>query len=112
VKQKIKQGGEKMPQCKSCKRSGLFLKLEKDTGLCLSCAAEFAAAGKELTAKITQSKNRIAATSDPVTIKKEAANIVANVERLLELEKRFQIEPGQELLDLKRTYERMKEKER
>ena len=98
-----------MPQCKSCKKSGLFLKLEKDTGLCLSCAAEFAEAGRELTAKIAQSKNRIAATNDPVTIKREATSIVASIEKLLELEKRFQIEPGQELLDLKTTYEKMKE---
>ena len=93
-----------MPQCKSCKKSGLFLKLEKDTGLCLSCAAEFAEAGRELTAKIARSKNRIATTNDLTIIKNEATNIVENIDRLIELKKRFHMDPGQELIDLKNTY--------
>lgn len=96
-----------MPACKGCKKSGLFLKLEADMGLCLSCAAEFAKEGKVLTARIAEGNNLIAKTRDQAIIKKEAANVVENINKLLKLQERFCLEPGQELLDLKQAYEKM-----
>ena len=46
-----------MPQCTKCGKKGLFLKIEVDTRLCLSCNESFAQKGKILTEKITDAKN-------------------------------------------------------
>lgn len=53
-----------MPQCKKCSKRGIFLKIKKDTGLCLSCYEEFIQEGKILTEKIAEAKNKAAITRD------------------------------------------------
>lgn len=93
-----------MPQCKKCGKKGLFLKIEGDTGLCLSCNEDFAREGKVLTQKITEAKSRAAAARDP----KEVAGYCRELEtygaRLVELQEAYQLPPSQELLDLIETY--------
>jgi hypothetical protein len=72
-----------MPQCRKCGKKGLFLKIEEDTGMCLSCNEDFAKEGKILTEKIIEAKNKARTAKDP-----EAYNL----------------EPSQELVDLIETH--------
>ena len=114
-----------MPQCKKCGKSGLFLKMEKDTGLCLSCNEGFAKEGKVLTEKIMEAKNKVAVAKEVLTEKiMEAENKVATdpeeiaasckaVEdygnELLALHQAYNLEPSQALLDLIQTHKKMRE---
>jgi hypothetical protein len=59
-----------MPQCTKCGKKGLFLKIEDDTGLCLSCNEDFAKQGKVLTEKIVRAKNSATTAKDPKEIVK------------------------------------------
>ena len=94
-----------MRQCKKCGKKGLFLKIEDDTGLCLSCNEEFAGKGKSLTERIIEAKNAVAA-AEP----NEAAKLSEIIEdfgkRLVALHEEYHIQPSQELLDIIETYKR------
>ena len=98
-----------MPKCSSCGKRGLFLKMEKDTGLCLECNEQFAKAGKELTEKITQAKYAASVNTKPADIEQYCKDILRFGNELIQLHNRFNIEPSNELLDLITTYKKMRE---
>jgi urease gamma subunit len=101
-----------MPQCKKCNKKGLFLKIEEDTGLCLSCNEAFAREGKTLTEKITEAKNAVSATEDAEQIVKLCKAIEDYGEKLMALHETYNLQPSQELVDLVRTYRKMGERAR
>jgi len=98
-----------MPQCNKCGKKGLFLKIEEDSGLCLSCNEDFAKDGKQLTEKIFTAKKNASTAKEPEQIAQHAADIEKYGTELVNLHERFQLEPSQELLDLIETYRKMKE---
>jgi len=93
-----------MPQCNKCGKKGLFLKMEGDTGLCLSCNELFAKEGKTLTEKIMDAKNKVTASTDG----KEIASLCKSIEdygkSLVALHEAYNLQPSQELLDIIETY--------
>ena len=99
-----------MPQCKKCSKKGLFLKIEGDTGLCLSCNESFAQEGKVLTEKIIDAKNKATAAAKG---SEELISMCKSIERygneLLTLHQTYNLQPSQELLDLIETYRKMAE---
>lgn len=98
-----------MPQCKKCGKSGLFLKMEKDTGLCLSCNEGFAQEGKVLTEKIMEAKNKVAVAKDPEEIAASCKAIEHHGNELLALHQAYNLQPSQALLDLIQTHKKMRE---
>lgn len=98
-----------MPRCKKCGKKGLFLKIEGDTGLCLSCNEEFARKGKILTENIIEAKNSAATAKDL----SEVVGLCDSVEKygtqLIALHKDYNLEPSQELVDLIEAHKRMRE---
>ena len=96
-----------MPECKKCHKKGLFLKIEGDTGLCLSCNEAFAKEGKELTQKIMEAKNKVAETKDSEEKKSARKAIEKYGNDLVALHKAYNLQPSQELLDLIETYKKM-----
>jgi len=98
-----------MAKCKKCGKKGLFLKIEADTGLCLSCNEEFAHKGKLLTEKITEAKNKSTIAKDSKEIVKFCKSVEDYGNELLTLHKVHNLEPSQELLDLIQTYKKMGE---
>lgn len=98
-----------MPQCKKCGKKGLFLKIEDDTGLCLSCNENFAREGKILTENIIEAKNRVSTVKDPERIVNLCKSIEHYGNELLALHQTYNLQPSQELLDLIETYKKMRE---
>jgi hypothetical protein len=119
-----------MPQCKKCGKSGLFLKMEKDTGLCLSCnegfaqegkvltekimeaknkAAVVAQEGKVLTEKIMEAKNKAAVAKDPEEIAASCKAVEDYGNELLALHQAYNLQPSQALLDLIEVHKKMRE---
>jgi hypothetical protein len=98
-----------MPQCKKCGKSGLFLKMEKDTGLCLSCNEGFAQEGKVLTEKIMEAKNKAAVAKDPEEIAASCKAVEDYGDELLALHQAYNLQPSQALLDLIQTHKKMRE---
>ncbi len=98
-----------MPQCKKCGKSGLFLKMEKDTGLCLSCNEGFAQEGKVLTEKIMEAKNKAAVVKDPEEIAASCKAVEDYGDELLALHQAYNLQPSQALLDLIQTHKKMRE---
>ena len=96
-----------MPQCKKCNKTGLFLKIEEDSGLCLACNEAFATEGKPLTERIFAAKKNAALSDDPAEIGRQCREIVAAGENLIALHQRYNLKPSQELLDLIDTYRQM-----
>jgi hypothetical protein len=96
-----------MPECRKCHKKGLFLKIEGDSGLCLSCNEEFAKEGKKLTQKITEAKNKIVEAKDPEEKASAAKAIETYGNELVALHKQYNLQPSQELLDLIETYKKM-----
>ena len=97
-----------MPQCKKCGRRGIFLKIKKNTGLCLSCNETFVQEGKILTEKIAEAKNKAAITRDP----KEVVRLCKVVEHygneLIAFHEANNLQPSQELLDLIETHKKIR----
>ena len=93
-----------MRECKKCHKKGLFLKIEGDTGLCLSCNEAFAREGKELTQKITEAKNKVAEAKDSEEKAGAAKAIEKYGNELVALHKKYNLQPSQELLDLIEAY--------
>jgi len=93
-----------MPQCKKCGKKGLFLKMEGDTGLCLSCNEQFAKEGKTLTEKIMETKNKISASKDGQEIASLCKSIQDYGKSLIALHEAYNLQPSQELLDIIETY--------
>lgn len=96
-----------MPQCNSCGKKGLFLKIEEDSGLCLNCNEAFAAKGKVLTETIIEAKREAMATEEPAAVKDACEDVVARGEELIRLHEEYHLEPSQELMDLIETYRKM-----
>ncbi|MBW2181855.1 MAG: hypothetical protein JRG81_16030 [Deltaproteobacteria bacterium] len=94
-----------MTRCKKCGKTGLFHRIEKDTGLCLSCNEDFAREGKDLTEKIVRAKKSAAEAKEPASIREKSKEVGRYGSYLIELHKRYNLEPSQELLDLIETYE-------
>jgi len=98
-----------MPQCRKCGKKGLFLKVEEDTGMCLSCNEAFAKQGKVLTEKITEAKNKATTAKDPKEIAKFCKSIEEYGNQLVALHEAYNLQPSHELLDLISTYKKMGE---
>jgi len=98
-----------MPECKKCGKKGLFLKIEGDTGLCLSCNEGFAQEGKLLTEKIMEAKSEAASTKDPDEIAASSKTIEHFGNELIALHKAYNLQPSQALLDLIETHKKMRE---
>ena len=98
-----------MPQCNKCGKKGLFLKIENDTGLCLSCNEQFAQQGKVLTEKIIDAKNKAATTEDPKEIAALCQSIEGSGNELVALHKAYNLQPSQELLDIIETYKKKRQ---
>lgn len=98
-----------MPQCKKCGKSGLFLKMERDTGLCLSCNEGFAQEGKVLTEKIMEAKSKAAVTTDPEEIAASCKAIEQHGNELIALHQAYNLQPSQALLDLIETHKKIRE---
>jgi hypothetical protein len=98
-----------MPQCKHCGKKGLFLKIEDDSGLCLTCNESFAREGKVLTEKIVAAKHGATTAKEPDEIVRYCKAIEENGNALVALHERYKLQPSQELLDLIQTYRKMRE---
>ncbi|MFC1531758.1 hypothetical protein ACFL7M_00090 [Thermodesulfobacteriota bacterium] len=98
-----------MPQCRKCGKKGLLLKIEEDTGLCLSCNEIFSQEGKVFTEKIIEAKNAAGIAKDPKEIVRFCRLVEDYGNDLLALRRSFNLQPSQELLDLIETYKKMKE---
>lgn len=95
-----------MPQCNKCGKKGLFLKMEGDTGLCLSCNEQFAKEGKILTEKIMDAKNKVSASKDAQEIASLCKSIEDQGNSLVALHEAYNLQPSQELLDIIETYKK------
>jgi len=98
-----------MPQCRKCGKKGLFLKIEEDTGMCLSCNEDFAKEGKILTEKIIEAKNQARTAKDPEGVVKYSNLVVDYGKELLALHQAYNLDPSQELVDLIETHRKMGE---
>jgi hypothetical protein len=96
-----------MPQCRKCGKKGLFLKIEADTCLCLSCNESFAQKGKIFTERITEAKNTASFAKDPMEIIKFCRLVEDNANELLALHQTYNLQPSQELLDLIEAHKKM-----
>jgi hypothetical protein len=98
-----------MPECKKCGKKGLFLKIEGDSGLCLSCNGSFAQEGKALTEKIIEAKNKATTAKEPEAIASLCKTVEDYGNELLVLHKAYNLQPSQELLDIIQTHKDMRE---
>lgn len=98
-----------MRRCKKCNKKGLFLKIEDDTGLCLSCNEDFAREGKTLTEIIIEAKNLAATAKDPGKVAKLCGSVEEHGRALIALHEAYNLEPSQELLDLIATHKKLRE---
>ncbi len=97
-----------MRRCRKCGKKGLFLKIEEDTGLCLSCNEKFAQEGKIFTERITAAKNEASIAKDPKEIAKFCQLVENYGNELLALHQAYNLQPSQELLDLIEAYKKMR----
>ena len=97
-----------MPQCRRCGKKGLFLKIEEDTGLCLSCNESFSQKGKILTERIIDAKNTASVAKDPKEIAKFCQMVEDNGNELLAMHQTYNLQPSQELLDLIEAHKKMR----
>ena len=98
-----------MPTCKKCGKKGLFLKIESETGLCLSCNGDFAQEGKILTGKVMEAKSKAAASKDPDEIAAACTAVETYGNELVALDKAYNMEPSQALLDLIEVHRKIRE---
>ncbi len=99
-----------MPQCKKCRKKGLLLKLEKRTGLCLSCKTAFMKSSRELTEKIMKDANSIRELDDPKAIVSRCDQVEENAQKLISLHKEYSLEVGSALIHLVNQYRQIKQK--
>lgn len=98
-----------MPECKKCGEKGLFLKIEGDTGMCLACNEAFARSGKAFTEKIMEAKNAIR-TADSAHIAILCQAIEKFGKQLIALHEEYKLQPSQELLDLIKTHQELRQR--
>ncbi len=101
-----------MRQCKKCGKKGLLLRMEKDTGLCLSCKGAFAERAKPLAERLmeVENMNLAARSDDPKTIVTQCEAVEESANKLLSLKKEYSMEPGPELQELITKYRDIKQK--
>ena len=99
-----------MPQCKKCRKKGMFLKLEKRTGLCLSCKTAFMKSSKELTEKVTEDANLIRGLDDPKAIVSRCDQVEENAQKLISLHKEYSLEAGSALMHVVNWCRQIKQK--
>ena len=99
-----------MPQCKKCRKKGLFLKLERRTGLCLSCNTAFMKSSRELTEKITEDANLIQGLDDPKAIVSRCDQVEENAHKLISLHKEYSLEVGLLLMQIVNRCRQIKQK--
>ena len=97
-----------MPECRKCGKKGLFLKIEGDTGMCLSCNEEFAKSGKALTEKVMEAKSRALTAKDPAEVVSACDDVEKYGNELVALHRAFNLEPSQTLLDLIEAHKKMR----
>jgi type II secretory ATPase GspE/PulE/Tfp pilus assembly ATPase PilB-like protein len=98
-----------MPQCRKCGKKGIFLKIEADTRLCLSCKEEYNSRSRVLTEKITAAKNEVSLTKDPTRVMDLCKTVEDHGYELVTLQLDYLLQPSQELLDLIEAYQKIKE---
>jgi acetyl-CoA carboxylase beta subunit len=98
-----------MPKCKKCSKSGLFLKIESDTGLCVSCNEAFARDAKDLVAKVMDAKSRASVGTDPGEIASACDDVEKYGNELIALDKAYGTEPSPTLVDLVETHKKMRD---
>ena len=98
-----------MPRCRKCGKKGLFLKIEDDTGLCLSCNENFAREGKILTEKIIEAKNLAATAKESGEVVRLCRSVEEEGAALIALHGEYNLEPSQELLELVAAHKKMRE---
>jgi hypothetical protein len=96
-----------MPQCRKCKKKGLFLKIEEGTDLCLSCKEEFVRKSRGLTEKITVTKNEVSLSSDSQGIAALCDRLEDYANQLIALQLDYMLQPSQELIDLMEAYRKI-----
>jgi len=123
-----------MVQCKKCGKKGLLLRLEKDTGLCLSCKGAFVERAKPLAERLMEAENMCKAafaekakpvteklvegkeidlaalSDDPKAVVTLCEAVEESAKELLSLKKEYSLESGPELLELITKYREMKQK--
>ena len=97
-----------MPQCGKCGKRGLFLKIEEDTGLCLSCNESFVQKAKILTERITDAKNTASVAKDPKEVPKFCQLVEDSGNELIALHQTYNLQPSPELLDLIEFHKKMR----
>lgn len=99
-----------MPQCKKCRKKGLFLKLEKRTGLCLPCKTAFIESSRELIEKITEDSNLIRRLDEPKAIVSRCDQVEENAQKLVSLHKEYSLEAGSALMHVVNWCRQIKQK--
>ena len=99
-----------MPQCKKCKKKGLFLKLYRRTRLCLPCNTAFIKSSRELTAKIMEDINSIQGLDDPKAIVSRCEQVEENAQKLISLHKEYSQEVSSSLMLVVNRYRQIKQK--
>lgn len=101
-----------MARCKSCGKRGLLLRLEKQTGLCVSCKAAFAEKAKPLTEKLMEVETMKLAerSDDPKSIVTHCEAVEENANKLIALKKEYSLKPGPELREIIKRYAEIKQK--
>lgn len=101
-----------MRQCKKCGKKGLLFRLEKETGLCLSCKGAFVERAKPLAEKVmeVENMNLAAKSDDPKTIVTQCEAVEESANKLILLKKEYSLEPGPELQELMSKYREIKQK--
>lgn len=84
--------------------------MEKKTGLCLSCNAAFAEAGKLLVENVMENVNLIARSDDPKAIVARCEAVEESVNKLIALQEEYSLETSSELLDLLSRHKEIKQK--
>jgi hypothetical protein len=97
-----------MPQCGKCGKKGLFLKIEEDTGLCLSCNESFVQKAKILTERVTDAKNAASVAKNPEKITKFCQLVEDSGNALIALHQTYNLQPSQVLLDLIESHKKMR----
>jgi len=97
------------PRCKKCHAKGLFLKLDKETGLCVSCKEEYTKKSRHLVERITAAKHRAALAADPVEITEACKELELYGNELISLQLLYTLHPSLELADFLEAYQKTRE---
>lgn len=99
-----------MARCKSCGK-WVLLRLEKETGLCVSCKAAFAEKAKPLTQKLmeVETMKLTERSDDPKSVVAHCEAVEESAKKLLALKQEYSLEPGPELTEIMKKYAEIKQ---